>query len=105
MLLKTWHIFRGVFSLAGMTLCVLILILEIKGLPENLILGIRQELDSKDLHYSIDEVHMGPISGIKINNITVEDPSQEIDMHYHYMPKDQGHQSRRQRKMDNEPAF
>ncbi|MDD7983613.1 hypothetical protein PQO01_01445 [Lentisphaera marina] len=81
MLLKTWHIFRGVFSLAGMTLCVLILILEIKGLPENLILGIRQELDSKDLHYSIDEVHMGPISGIKINNITIEDPSQEIDIY------------------------
>ncbi|EDM25173.1 hypothetical protein LNTAR_24646 [Lentisphaera araneosa HTCC2155] len=77
MLLKTWHIFRGVFSLAGMTLCILILILEIKGLPKNLILGLRQELDSPHLNFSIDEVHVGPISGIKINNISVKDDSQE----------------------------
>ncbi|WDE96030.1 hypothetical protein PQO03_09920 [Lentisphaera profundi] len=76
MLLKIWHIFRGIFSLTGMTLCVLILILEIKGLPENIILGLRQRLDTSQLKYTIEKVHLGPISGLKVHKLSIQDHKQ-----------------------------
>ena len=77
MVLKIWHIFRGVFSLAGIALCVLILILEIKGLPENMILGLRQQLDNQNLTHTFKDIHIGPVSGLKVTYAQIRDNTQD----------------------------
>ena len=70
---KTWQIFKSCFFIAGITICLLILIFEIKGLPENIKLGIRQKLDNQHLQYQFGDIQVGPINGLKISDTLITD--------------------------------
>ena len=70
---KTWQVFKSFFFIAGISICLLVLIFEIKGLPKNLELGIRQQLDTETLKFTFGDIQFGPISGLRVTDAKITD--------------------------------
>jgi hypothetical protein len=73
MIVKTWQVFKSFFFIAGISICLLVLIFEIKGLPKNLELGIRQQLDTETLKFTFGDIQFGPISGLRVTDAKITD--------------------------------
>ena len=71
---STWKFFRTVFfTLASLTL-FLLLVFEINGLPQSLLLGFRQSLQKQGLNFRVQDIKAGLINGINVSNVVIFDP-------------------------------
>ncbi|NQZ59422.1 MAG: hypothetical protein HRT88_18375, partial [Lentisphaeraceae bacterium] len=71
---STWKFFRTVFFTLASLILFLLLVFEINGLPQSLLLGFRQSLQKQGLNFRVKDIKAGLINGINVSDVAIFDP-------------------------------